>query len=75
MKVSCLGPVGETRIDGASEALDTAEGEKTAEEVAAAASEETVRPEPKASIMYQFPRLQSLSGNIIEVLPYLILIE
>ena len=66
VKVSCLGPVGETKIGGASEVLDTAEGERTAEEIAAAASAETVRPELQASFMYSLEfRVSFISEKLI----------
>ena len=52
VKVSCLGPAGETKIGGASEALEAAEGERAAEEVAAAASAETVEANAKVTLNY-----------------------
>lgn len=50
MKLSCLGPVGQTRIGGAEETMAAAEGQQTLEEVTDAATSETTVPISKVGL-------------------------
>lgn len=49
VKVSCLGPIAGSKVGGASETLEAAEGQQAAEEVAAAADAETRKSTLKVS--------------------------
>ena len=51
VKVSCLDPVGKTSIEGATQTLAAAEGEGTADEVAAAAS--AMITDPQTKVLFQ----------------------